>query len=386
MGANAAELKKSMERPHRVSPFQSTESILLFTSMKFPCRSRNSFILSGAALFALYFLAPIQTTAHVHGDEPLAHEMANAAKNFINSLDGSQKRKAVYEFDDPYRVQWDFLPVAMISRKGVALTTLSDRQKRLAYQLLESSLSKSGNEKLGDIIDLERVLLELTGSDIRVPELYHVILYGEPSDRNTWGWRFEGHHISIHFTIVDGEHISVAPRFLGTNPAHVKEGDRKGLRILGEEEDLARELMKSFDERQQPLAHFQSIAYPEIVTNRATEVGPLAPVGIRAARMYPFQKAILEKLIYTYAATMPLELAKERLQKIQKTGFDKIRFGWAGGIEPGEPHYYRIQGPTFLIEYDNVQNNANHAHTVWRDFNGDFGRDILKEHYLNHGH
>ncbi len=114
--------------------------------------------------------------------------------------------------------------------------------------------------------------------------------------------------------------------------------------------------------------------------------GPLAPVGIRAARMYPFQKALLEKLIYTYAATMPLELTKERLQKIQETGFDKIRFGWAGGIELGEPHYYRIQGPTFLIEYDNVQNNANHAHTVWRDFNGDFGRDILKEHYLNHGH
>lgn len=354
--------------------------------MKFLRRFPSSLSLTGTVLAAVCLLAPTQAAAHLHGDEPLAHEIENAAKSFIRSLDGSQRRKAVFEFDDPYRVQWDFLPVAMIGRKGVALTTLSERQKRLAYQLLESSVSESGYEKLRDIIDLERVLLELTGSDIRVPELYHVMLYGEPSDHGTWGWRFEGHHISLHFTIVDGEQIAVAPRFLGTNPAHVKEGDRKGLRVLGEEEDLARELMKSFDERQRPLAHFQSIAYPEIVTNRATEVGPLAPVGIRAARMYPFQKALLEKLIYTYAATMPLELTKERLQKIQETGFDKIRFGWAGGIELGEPHYYRIQGPTFLIEYDNVQNDANHAHTVWRDFNGDFGRDILKEHYLNHGH
>jgi len=354
--------------------------------MKFAQRARFTFRLTVAALAALSFLAPQSSVAHVHGDEPLAHEMADAAKNFIRSLGRSQRKKAIFEFDDPYRVQWDFLPVAMISRKGVALTTLSDRQKRLAYELLESSVSASGNEKLRDIIDLERVLLELTGSDIRVPELYHVMIYGEPSDQGNWGWRFEGHHISLHFTIVEGQQVAVAPRFLGTNPAHVKEGDRKGLRVLGEEEDLARELMKSFDERQRPMAQFQSIAYPEIVTNRATEVGPLAPVGIGAARMYPFQKALLEKLIYTYAATMPLELAKERLQKIHESDFDKIRFGWAGGIELGEPHYYRIQGPTFLIEYDNVQNNANHAHTVWRDFDGDFGRDILKEHYLNHGH
>lgn len=375
-----------MERPYRVSPFQFLESALLLTAMKFARRVRYQLSLTIAALAATSLLSPPATFAHLHGDDLLAHKMADAATDFILSLDTPQRKKAVFEFDDPYRVQWDFLPVAMIGRKGVALTTLSDRQKRLAYKLLESSVSRSGNKKLHDIIDLERVLLELTGSDIRVPELYHVMIYGEPSDQGTWGWRFEGHHISLHFTIVEGEQIAVAPRFLGTNPAHVKEGDRKGLRVLGEEEDLARELMKSFDDRQRPMAHFQSIAYPEIVTNRATEVGPLAPVGILAARMYPFQKALLEKLIYTYASTMPLELAKERLQKIHNAGFDKIRFGWAGGIELDEPHYYRIQGPTFLIEYDNVQNNANHAHTVWRDFNGDFGRDILKEHYLNHGH
>tara|TARA_B100000519_G_scaffold203176_1_gene224593 strand:- start:21 stop:902 length:882 start_codon:yes stop_codon:yes gene_type:complete len=290
--ANADEWKKSMERPHRVSPFQLIESTLLFITMQLTSRVRDSLRLIGSTLLAVCLLATTRIAAHVHGDEPLAHEMEDAARNFINSLDGSQRRKAMFEFDDPYRVQWDFLPMAMISRKGVALTTLSDYQKRLAYQLLESSVSKSGYKKLGNIIDLERVLLELTGLDIRVPELYHFILYGKPSDHGTWGWRFEGHHISLHFTIVDGEQIAVAPRFLGTNPAHVKEGDRKGLRVLREEEDLARELMKSFDERQRPLAHFQSIAYPEIVTNRATEVGPLAPVGIRAAHMYPFQEAL----------------------------------------------------------------------------------------------
>lgn len=384
--SNPANKQKSMERRYRVSPFQFLESTLLLADMKFARCVRYTLGLTTAALVAISFVAVPPSFAHVHGDEPLAHEMADAAKNFIRSLGRSQREVAILDFNDPYRVQWDFLPVAMISRKGVALTTLSDRQKRLAYELLETSVSKSGNEKLRDIIDLERVLLELTGSDIRIPELYHVMIYGEPSDEGNWGWRFEGHHISLHFTIVDGQKVALVPRFLGANPAHVKEGDREGLRVLGEEEDLARELMKSFDERQRPMAHFQSIAYPEIVTNRATEVGPLAPVGIRASRMHPFQKALLEKLIYTYAATMPLELAKERLQKIHEAGFDEIRFGWAGGIELGEPHYYRIQGPTFLIEYDNVQNNANHTHTVWRDFDGDFGRDILKEHYLNHSH
>lgn len=312
--------------------------------------------------------------------------MSNAATSFLVSLDEKQRKKTTFDFNEPHRVTWDFLPVAMIGRKGISLLELNKKQKMLAYDLLESGLSASGNEKILNIIDLERVLLELEGRDIRIPELYHIMIYGEPSIESNWAWRFEGHHISLNFTIVDGVMTATAPRFLGSNPAHVKEGDRKGLRALGKEEDIARELFNSFNVKQRKSAHFQEIAYAEIVTNRASEVGPLSDVGLRASKMNKSQRVLLESLIETYAATMPKELADWRMSAIREKGISNIFFGWAGGSEVGEPHYYRVQGPTFLIEYDNVQNGANHAHTVWRDFTGDFGRDLLREHYLNHAH
>lgn len=315
------------------------------------------------------------------------HErIADAADAFLGSLTPELSKKALFTFDNPNRVSWEFLPQTMIGRKGVKLTDLTDKQKQLAYELLESSLSAGGYEKLSNIIDLERVLLELTGSDMRVPEYYSVAIFGKPSASANWGWRFEGHHISLNITVVDGDIIATAPRFLGSNPAEVAEGDRKGLRALGHEEDLGRKLLKSMDAKQVKKVIFQEVPFPEIVTNRATEVRPLRPVGLQASKMGEDQKAILRQLIEAYAHTMPKELADKRMAKIEAAGFDKIRFGWAGGTERGDAHYYRVQGPSFLIEYDNVQNNANHAHTVWRDFDRDFGKDLLKDHYMNHAH
>ncbi|MBT3480418.1 MAG: DUF3500 domain-containing protein [Opitutales bacterium] len=341
--------------------------------------------LSYLAIVGSLAIAPQKLSAH-SGEHLANMAMSNAAASFLHSLNEKQRNKTTFDFDHPHRVSWEFLPAAMIKRKGIALTELDKKQKMFAYDLLESGLSKAGNEKIRNIVDLERVLLELTGSDIRVPELYSIMIFGEPSIESNWAWRFEGHHVSLNFTIVDGTMTATAPRFLGSNPAKVPEGDRKGLRALGEEEDLARELFKSLDTKQQKTAHFQSIAYGEIVTNRATEVGPLSPVGIRASRLSSDQQKQLETLIETYASSMPKELANERMNQLHEAGMHKIRFGWAGGTEVGEPHYYRIQGPTFLIEYDNVQNSANHVHTIWRDFDGDFGRDLLKDHYLNHPH
>ena len=234
--------------------------------------------LSCLALIALLAVAPRELSAH-NGDNHANMAMSNAATSFLHSLNDKQRNKTTFDFDDPHRVSWEFLPAAMIKRKGIALTELDKKQKMFAYDLLETGLSKSGNEKILNIIDLERVLLELTGSDIRIPELYSIMIFGEPSIESNWSWRFEGHHVSLNFTIVDGTMTATAPRFLGSNPAKVTEGDRKGLRALGEEEDLARELFKSFDAKQQKVAHFQSIAYGEIVTNRATEVGPLGHVA-----------------------------------------------------------------------------------------------------------
>lgn len=326
-------------------------------------------------------LSPIQAAHHQ------AHErITDAADAFLNSLTPELSMKALFTFDNPNRVSWEFLPQTMIGRKGVKLTDLNNKQKQLAYQLLESSLSEAGYKKLSNIIDLERVLLDLTGSDMRVPEYYSVAVFGKPSTSANWGWRFEGHHISLNITVVDGNIIATAPRFLGSNPAEVPEGDRKGLRALGHEEDLGRKLLKTMDAKQVRIVVFQEVPFPEIVTNRATEVSPLKPVGLPASEMSSEQKTILRQLIEAYAHTMPKELAEKRMAKIEAAGFDNIRFGWAGGSKRGDAHYYRVQGPSFLIEYDNVQNDANHAHTVWRDFDRDFGKDLLKDHYMNHAH
>lgn len=338
-------------------------------------------------LFSLALASLLAGGLAAHNAENHANlAMANAATSFLNSLSEKQRAKTAFDFSAPHRVTWDFLPVATIGRKGVSLLDLDKKQKMFAYDLLESGLSAAGNEKILNIIDLERVLLELEGKDTRIPELYHVMVYGEPSIESNWAWRFEGHHLSLNFTIVDGVMTATAPRFLGANPAEVREGDRKGLRALGKEEDLARELLASFDAKQRKVALFQEVAYSEIVTNRASEVGPLPPVGLKGDKMTDEQRVLLETLILEYASTMERELAEQRMAAIREKGIGKVRFGWAGGTEHGEPHYYRVQGPSFLIEYDNAQNKANHAHSVWRDFDGDFGRDILKEHYLSHGH
>ncbi len=344
-------------------------------------RFHHQQLLTVVAILALFCLSNSQAAHHQ------AHErIADAANTFLDSLTPELSKKALFTFDNPNRVSWEFLPQTMIGRKGVKLTDLNDRQKKLAYALLASSLSEGGYKKLSNIIDLERVLLELTGSDMRVPEYYSVAIFVTPSTDKNWGWRFEGHHISLNITVVDGDVIATAPRFLGSNPAEVPEGDRKGLRALGNEEDLGRKLLKSMDAKQLKQVIFQEVPFPEIVTNRATEVSPLKAVGLQASKMSDKQKALLRELIEAYAHTMPKELAKKRMTKIEEAGFNKIRFGWAGGSERGDAHYYRVQGPSFLIEYDNVQNNANHAHTVWRDFDGDFGKDLLGEHYMNHSH
>jgi hypothetical protein len=191
----------------------------------------------------------------------------------------------------------------------------------------------------------------------------------------------EGHHLSLNFTIVKGHLFATAPRFLGANPAEVAKGNLTGVRALANEEDLARKLVKSLDQKQQRKAFFRERAYRDIVTGSDEKVSPLELVGISARELNKDQSGLLTRLIDEYVSTVPPEIAQQRMDAIRKSGMDQIHFGWAGGVEPGQPHYYRIQGPTFLIEYDNVQNGANHIHTVWRDFGSDFGRDLLREHY-----
>ncbi|PYS34609.1 MAG: hypothetical protein DMG14_29045 [Acidobacteria bacterium] len=215
---------------------------------------------------------------------------------------------------------------------------------------------------------------------VRDPLKYYVSVFGTSSTKDTWGWRVEGHHVSLHFTVVKGNFIASSPTFFGSNPAEVREGPKKGLRILGDQEDAARSLLMALNDSQRAKAIIQNVALTDIVTTNKVDVNPLSPVGITAADMTPQQRDLLMKIVEVYTSKMADDIAAERRAKVQKAGVEKIAFAWAGETERGKKHYYRIQGPTFLIEHDNTQNDGNHVHSVWRDFNGDFGRDLLREH------
>ena len=306
--------------------------------------------------------------------------------DFLDSLDEEQLKKAQMPFDDMSRDVWHFLPGSMWSRKGVWLKDLNQQQKELAYVLLRDHLSESGFKKILGIIDLENVLVEMgQDKDFRDPDKYFVAIYGDPAKDELWAWSFEGHHLSLNFTIADKK-VSMTPRFIGANPATIAVGKRKGERPLGKEEDMAFQLLNSMDSNQRIKTIFSSKSYIEIVTSNSTEVGPLLPVGIKYSELKKSQQDHLMQLIQVYLSTMPEHIASKRMAAIEKEKLSEIRFGWAGATTFGKGHYYRIQGESFLIEFDNTINNANHIHTVWRDFDGDFGKDVIREHYVEQSH
>jgi Protein of unknown function (DUF3500) len=235
----------------------------------------------------------------------------------------------------------------------------------------------------GQVIELEKVLQVVEGEKRKFPRdpgAYAMAVFGTPGVTAPWGWRLVGHHISFHFAIVGGRAVGNTPTFLGANPAEVREGPQKGQRTLGAEEDAARALLDALDPKERTLAIVETTAPNEMLTENKTSVDPLSPIGLKASAMTPPQRDLLMKLIDVYTGIMTSDIASERMEKLKKAGVENIAFAWAGETERGKKHYYRIQGPTFLVEYDNVQNDGNHIHSVWRDFNGDFGRDLLREH------
>ncbi len=319
----------------------------------------------------------------VRGATP-ATEMAKAANDFLGSLKPEQQTKASFDLKGDEHANWHFIPQA---RNGLPFKEMTTPQRNLAKKLLKSGLSKDGYGKATNIMSLELVLFDLENkSPKRDPELYYVSIFGKPERSESWGWRVEGHHLSINFTIAGGKEISATPSFLGSNPGEVKEGPRKGVRVLGNEEDLGRQLVKSFSEDQKKTVIFSKDAPKEVLTGNMRKVKPLEIAGLPQTQMTKDQTENLLKLIKEYLSRNRSEVAEVDLARIKKAGIDKIYFAWAGGVERGEPHYYRIQGPTFLMEYDNTQNDANHVHAVWRDFENDFGEDILKKHYEQSRH
>jgi hypothetical protein len=315
-------------------------------------------------------------------------EMITQADKFLGTLSTEQKAKAVMSYDAPERLDWHFIPKA--SRKGLQIREMSEEQRKAAHALLQSALSQVGYRKATKIMELEKVLKELEknkkGGNIRDNERYYFTIFGQPGDESRWGLSIEGHHTSMNFVVDKGRVISSTPIMFGSNPAVMKEevvGIAKGTRVLAAEEELAFELLASLSADQKKEAVIADKALEEVRNAGKPQPVSEEAAGIAVGKLNDAQKKTLLSLIQAYANNVPDDVAKERLTDIEKSGFDKVKFAWAGADKPGIGHYYRIQGETFVIEFVNTQpdaagNPANHIHCMWRDMRGDFAIPIKK--------
>lgn len=325
------------------------------------------------------------------GDEAPASitAMTEAAQAFVAALSEEQRETALKAFDNTDERE-KFIPVPFPTT-GLRFDALSDEQIALAHDLLRAGLSAAGYEKASQIIELDDYLVELESTRGRAPRFhgsqnYNVAIFGTPEAGGTWAWRFHGHHLYLAFTVVNGKMAATAPAFLGAEPHDVTDGPRAPWRILADEEDLGSGLYNLLDADQKAKATVQDKVPPEMVSGNASKVEPLEPSGIAYGDLTPVQQAKLQELVLEYVYNSPEDLQHERLERVESGGWENVRFGWAGDPARGERQYYRVQGPLFLIEYCAVALTPNHVHTVWRDFNGDFGRDLLAEHYASEPH
>ena len=298
---------------------------------------------------------------------------------FLSSLPPSVLQKALFRFSDEERFDWHYVPR---SRRGIPLGDLNEHQTSLLHSFLRSNLGSQGYRKVAGVIELEPILGRLEGSSFRNPERYYFSLFGDPAAA-PWGWRFEGHHLSLNIAHTPGG-TSYTPMFIGANPARVPSGARAGWQLLRDEEHQGRAFLQSLDATQRAQAIISARAPADIVTgtNRSFRLERFE--GLAASAMTERQRQALLDLVLVYVRNAPTTTADAEIGKIRRAGIDKLHFAWAGGAEPRQRHYYRIHGPTVLIEYDNT--NGNHIHTVWRNPNGDFGDDLLARHYAEAPH
>jgi len=320
-----------------------------------------------------------------------AEHMRKACADLLDSLNPDQRRRILFPFDDAERLRWSYLPVELYEHHGLLLRDMDHKQRRLAYALLESGLSPMGYDKATSIMGLETILGELErresgGNYVRDPRRYFFSVFGDPTGKEPWGWRAEGHHISFQYTIVNTDFIAPTPSFLGANPAEVPYGEHKGVRTLPREEDLARRLLKALDSDLKSRTLISATAPADILTHDTPRVQLNVREGLAAESMATDQRELFIELVREYIDRLPDELSSIERKKIERAGIQDIHFAWMGAEERGKPHYYRIHGPSFLVEYDNTQNNANHIHTVWRNIQDDFGLDLLALHYKQGGH
>ncbi len=366
------------------------------------------------------------------GARILVEKMGEAATKFLAALAPDQQRKAALDFpDQECRTRWYYTPNA---RDGLPLDEMDRHQRQLAHALAATGVSRSGYVAASTIMGLETTLDAIEGwlfpEPGRDPGKYYLTIFGSPSAQDPWGWRFEGHHVSLNYTIVKGQIVSPTPTFFGSNPAEAPLGSATVLRPLAGVEDLARALLHDLNEEQLTRAILSDVAPTDILIANRPQVIDVAdtipgavmmgetwagkrrsdfeafeqtlgwneearealryqaahPKGLSFEAMNADQQAGLLGLIKEYLHRLPEEIAEIELAKVQQHGLAGVHFAWAGGIERRQPHYYRLQGPRFLVEYDNTQNDANHIHSVWRDPEDDFGAQILAQHYAAHKH
>jgi hypothetical protein len=319
--------------------------------------------------------------------QKVSADMVKMVTHFLSSLPDSLQKKATYSFESEERYNWYFVPRA---RNGVPVKQLNEAQRKAAMAILQESLSTPGYSKAIAIIEMESVLKVLENrkpeDDYRDPEKYYFTIFGTPSKKEPWGWRIEGHHLSLNFSSLTNEVVSSTPMFMGSNPAIVPSGPDKGKQILKKEEELARALLGSFSQEQLKSVIIDQTAPKEIITGNNRKALLDSKEGITYAQMNSSQRKLLMQLLEEYLHNFKEQITDNHMQKIRKAGLDNLLFAWAGSSERGQEHYYRIIGPTLLIEYDNTQTNANHVHVVVRDLTNDFGEDVLKKHYEQQSH
>lgn len=325
--------------------------------------------------------AAASTGADTAGLNPPTH-------TFLSTLSVSQRNAAQFPFDDPERTAWSYVPQ---NREGIALKEMNAAQRAAAFGLLSTGLSKRGTALARGIIDLEETLGELEGLASRIflrrdPGLYYVSLFAGPGSTPPWGWRFEGHHLSVNVTELGPHGQVVAPVFMGANPARVPSGPKQGLRLLAAEEDVAFELLQMLDPGQRARATIAAQTFGNIVSGTDPAASPMSFAGLPASEMTEAQQRQLRRLLAVYAGRISDSSAADQLRRIEEAGFGRLHFAWAGAHQPRAPHYYRIHGPTVLVEYDNSPGGANHIHSVWRDLENDFGGDLLRKHYARRPH
>lgn len=315
-------------------------------------------------------------------EQPSGQNITAAATEFLITLDAAQKAQATFAFDDAERLNWHFIPR---ERKGLPVKSLEGAPLKAALTLLRSGLSEAGYDQALNVMSLEEVLYLLEGGSReerrakRDPKKYFISIFGTPGPTGTWGWRFEGHHLSLNYTIQDGKVVSSTPEFFGANPGLIDAGPERKIRVLGAEEDIARQILKQCSPEQLKKALVDAKAPGDIRSTGTPQPETSAPVGLPGAEMSADQKRLLAELLNEYLRNMPSDVVAERRERIGRSGIDAIHFAWWGSSELNGPHAYTVQGPTFLIEYNNTQNSANHVHSIWRSMDGDFNIPVRKQ-------